>query len=126
MCTLDVRPTAILGLNNTMAVGALRGLIARNISIPEDISIASYNNIDNKELMVVRPTVHGIDSREIGLLAGKALLERLENRNIPRREIMLGGSLIPGNTVSIPYDFYPLQAARTVVKITGADNSTKR
>jgi len=100
--TLPIRPTAILGLNNTMTVGALRALLASRITVPEQMSIVSYNDIDYKELMTIRPTLHAINPAEIGELAGKALLERLANNKLPNREFILEGHMIPGNTVSIP------------------------
>jgi len=100
--TLATRPTAILGLNNTMTVGALRALLANNITVPDQMSVVSYNDIDYKELMTIRPTLHAINPAEIGKLAGKALLERLANNKLPNREFILDGHMIPGNTVSIP------------------------
>ena len=102
LCAMAEKPTAILALNNTMALGALACMKARNLSAPEDISIAAYNDIENKELMTVRPTVHSIDPRQIGLHAGRALLERLENNGLPNRDIVEKGYIIPGNAVSIP------------------------
>ena len=102
--TLPVRPTAILGFNNTLTIGALRGLLAFRIAVPEQMSVVCYNNIDNKELMTIRPTVHEIDPVKIGLMAGKALLERLADNSLPNRDLILGGRMIAGNTVSIPID----------------------
>lgn len=102
LCELPQRATAILALNNTMALGALACMKERNLSAPEDLSIAAYNNIDFIELMTVRPTVHSIDPRKIGLTTGQALLERLENRDIPYRELIINGHLVPGNAVSMP------------------------
>jgi len=88
-----------------MTIGALKGLMANNLSVPETISIASYNDIDNKELMMVRPTVHRVNPKEIGRIAGRALLERLKSNDIQNRDFILSGCLIPGNAVSMPYDF---------------------
>jgi len=101
-CNLPARPSAILGFNNTMTLGALRGLFARNISVPDQVSIAGYNSIDNRELLTVRPTIHYVDSRELGLAAGKALLERLETHGLPSRKIIINGHMVSGNTVGIP------------------------
>ena len=102
LCSLPAPPTAIIALNNTMAVGALEGLKANHLNVPEDISIASYNNVEYRDLMAVRPTVHDVDPREIGLLAGHALLERLASPKLPVREFIVEGRVIPGNAVSIP------------------------
>ena len=105
LCGLAVRPTAVLGFNNTTTIGVLRGLMANNISVPEEMSIVSYNDIEYKELMTVRPTVHEINPREIGVIAGRALLERLGAGDLPNRDFILSGRLVPGNAVSVPIDF---------------------
>ncbi|MDR2570649.1 MAG: LacI family transcriptional regulator [Oscillospiraceae bacterium] len=97
-------PTAVLGLNNTMTIGALKGLAAHNLSVPDTISVAGYNSIDNRELLSVRPCIHFIDPREIGLIAGKALLERLTTPEIPKREFVLNGYMVNGNAVGAPCD----------------------
>ena len=39
-------PTAILATNNTMTIGALKALKQLNLRIPEEISIAGFNGID--------------------------------------------------------------------------------
>ena len=102
MCTLPDKPTAVLTFNNSMALGALEGLRARSLRVPEAVSIATYNNIDFRSLMSVRPTVYHVDPRDIGLQAGYALLERLEDPGLPNRELIVKGCMIPGNAVSVP------------------------
>ena len=102
MCNLATKPTAILALNNTMALGALECIRAKNMLVPENVSIAAYNNIEFIELMTVRPTIHHINPRDIGLAAGRALLERLDKGDLPNRDIIIEGYLIPGNAVSVP------------------------
>lgn len=104
LCTLKERPTAILAFNNSMALGALECLKRKHLTAPEDISIASFNAIDHKNLMTVRPTVYSIDPKEVGMAVGRALLERLESENheITTREFIVQGILVPGNAVNIP------------------------
>lgn len=115
LCTLKEKPTAILALNNTMALGALASMKAHNLSVPEDFSIASYNDIEYKELMTIRPTVYSIDPRQIGLHVGNALLERLNDGEIPNRNIIERGLIIPGNAVSIPADsLYDKRLSETI------------
>jgi len=102
--SLPQKPTAVLGLNNTMTIGALKGLATYKISVPDSISIVGYNGIDNIDLFTTRPTIHFIDPAEVGFAAGKALLERLKRSDMPNRELMLKGHMIYGNAVSTPSD----------------------
>ena len=102
MCGLPDIPTAVLTLNNTMALGALERLKEKNLRIPEDVSLATYNEIDFRELMLVRPTVYHVNPRELGLKAGQALLERLVDSDIPNRDLIVKGHMLSGNAVSLP------------------------
>jgi len=51
------RPTSIGIMNNEMTVGALKYLRTHGIDIPEQVSIATYGNIENIELLYVQPTL---------------------------------------------------------------------
>ena len=102
LCGIEEKPTAILSYNNTMMLGALECMKQRNIRAPEDYTLATYNNIEGKELMTVRPTVYNVDPREIGLQVGDLLYERIQNNRIPYREMIVEGVIELGNTVGIP------------------------
>jgi len=102
ICAMVDRPTAVLAFNNTLALGALKGIAENHVRVPEDLSIACFNDINHRELMTVRPTVYHIDPTEVGRQVGTALLERLENPDLPYREIEAKGELISGNAVSTP------------------------
>ena len=104
LCRLPDKPTAMLSLNNMMTIGALKGFRAKNINAPEDISIASYNNIENIELMAVRPTVLDFDPKQFGVSAGTCLLNRLRDNSIQNQEIIISAKMIHGNAVSAPSD----------------------
>lgn len=99
MESLPQQPTAILGTNNVMTIGALKCLKEKNISIPEEISIAGFNGIDHLELMTVRPTVADFNPASIGLAAGKAILERIGDNTIDNREYIFSPTLVRGNSV---------------------------
>lgn len=102
LCSLKERPSAILSYNNTMMLGALECMKKKNLRAPEDYSLATYNNIEDKELMTIRPTVYNVDPREIGLQVGEALCQRFQNSRIPYREMIVEGNIELGNTVGIP------------------------
>lgn len=102
ICGMEDKPTAVLAFNNSLALGALMGMQAHNIRVPEGLSIACFNDLSHRELMAVRPTVYFIDPTEVGEMVGKALLERLEEPDLPFRTFEPKGRLITGNAVSPP------------------------
>lgn len=97
--SMDEPPTAILAMNNNMAIGALKYLRTHDIKIPEEISIVSYGDIDNAELLYVRPTIVLQDPQIIGMRAGQLLMERIIKKNkLRNREVMYLPQLIIRDT----------------------------
>jgi LacI family transcriptional regulator len=68
------RPTAILCVNDFMAIGVLRELRDRGIRVPEDVSVTGFDNIQLSEMVVPSLTTANIPRRRIGQLAFEALV----------------------------------------------------
>lgn len=99
MMRLDDRPTALLVMNNMMAIGALKYLKLHGIDIPNELSIASYGNIENLELMSIQPSIISFDPTNIGTKIGELILERISDRSLANREIIYQPLLIIGNGI---------------------------
>lgn len=94
------RPTAIIGTNNLTTIGAMKGALNHNLSVPLDISIVGFNSIENIELMHFQPTVAAFNPYQIGHAAGTAILERIHDNSIENRTFIFPPTLIQGNSVS--------------------------
>lgn len=72
---IDPLPTAIFAQNDLMAIGALVALRRAGISVPNDVSVAGYNNIPMSEH--VSPPLTTVNSRsfEVGEAAGEMIVE---------------------------------------------------
>jgi len=68
------RPTAIVCVNDYMAIGVLRELRAHNYSVPADISVTGFDNISLSEFTNPALTTLNIPREKIGQMAVKALL----------------------------------------------------
>jgi len=77
-------PTAIIAVNNLMAIGALKGAKDMGISVPEELSIIGFD--DSKLSEVVEPplTVVKQPLKEIGDVAVGLLMEQIEGEGPPR------------------------------------------
>jgi len=96
----SLSPTAIVVMNNNMFIGAVKYCKKHKIKIPENVSICSFGNINNIDLMYIQPTIVEEDPRIIGTKIGKFILERIEKNNfLPNREIVYQPKLLIGNTV---------------------------
>lgn len=56
---LPVRPTAFVGYNDEIAVGALRGLQAAGLRVPRDVSLTGFNHQDI--CLMTEPTLTTVD-----------------------------------------------------------------
>lgn len=74
---LEPRPTALIAANNFIAIGALRGLRAAGVSVPQDMSMVAFDDLP--EAIVIDPffTVVAQPAYEMGQKAMSLLLRRL-------------------------------------------------
>jgi DNA-binding LacI/PurR family transcriptional regulator len=52
-------PTALIALNDEVAVGAMHGLKEKNIRVPEDVSVTGFNNQDI--CLMTAPSLTSVD-----------------------------------------------------------------
>ena len=94
LLSLPIRPTAVLAASDTLAVGALAAARDMKVRIPEDISIAGFDDIEvaaycNPPLTTVR-----VPAYEIGQIAFKILLEMINNNSEQVQQYCLDTSVI--------------------------------
>lgn len=97
---LEHPPTAIIAMNNELCTGALRYCRENGIRIPEELSICSYGQLRDDDLLYVQPSYVTMDPQIIGKRIGESLLNRIANKNkVSNREIRYSPKLIAGNGV---------------------------
>jgi LacI family transcriptional regulator len=72
-------PTAVFAAADMMAVGAIRAIHAAGLSVPDDIAVVGFDDIKLAELLSPPLTTIRQDMLGIGLAAGRALVEQIEN-----------------------------------------------
>lgn len=83
LLALPQRPTAIIAINDLLAIGALRAIIDSGLSVPADISLLSYDDIHTAKYMVPRLTTVSKDISSLGRTAVQMLLARLQEPDRP-------------------------------------------
>lgn len=92
------RPTALICFNNTQARQVIEHLKARDVAVPEDISVAGCGGET-----VAGLTCHQADWYELGRTAVKVLLAAIEEGDdFSPEHILLPQSLIIGQTTALP------------------------
>jgi len=82
MLALTEPPTAVFAAADMMAVGAIRSMHAAGLSVPGDLAIVGFDDIRLAELLSPPLTTVRQDMVGIGLAAGRALVEQIENPDV--------------------------------------------
>lgn len=93
---LKSRPTAIFASNDEMAIGVLRHLRERGVSVPNEISVAGFDDIQISSLIHPSLTSIHVNISELGSLAVERLLFLLNSgqRRTSSSRIVLPATLI--------------------------------
>ena len=94
LLTLSSPPTALLTINDFLAIGALRAIKDLGMDVPRDISLFGYDNVPLAKYLVPRLSTASKDGEKMGRKAVQLLLARLQNPDRPRQEIRLPARLI--------------------------------
>lgn len=102
---LDItpQPTALFAANNLIAFGAIRAVRERGLRIPEDISIATFDDLPLTLMVDPFLTVAAQPAYEIGSRATELLLSRLAGEGPAAiQEIVLPTELIVRGSTAVP------------------------
>jgi len=97
-------PTAIFATNDYMALGTYQAIVEEGMKIPEDMALVGFNDIEFTSMKGIELTTIGQKKYEMGAMAVKTLVERIEGRKTGySKEIILEPELIIRKTCG----FYP-------------------
>jgi LacI family transcriptional regulator len=96
------RPTAIIVINDLLAIATLRAIADCGLSVPRDVSIISYDDIDFASYLTpALTTVHG-NAEEMGRAAVRLIFERIRDPSRPPQRIAIASQLIVRETTGPP------------------------
>jgi len=87
-------PTAIFTIADMLALGAMKTIKKAGLKIPDDIALASFNNIPAAELVDPQLTTVAAPTIQMGREAMKMLQILIEGKTPARREIILPTTLV--------------------------------
>ena len=77
------RPTAVFCGNDVLAIGALKAAKEMGLSVPEDVSITGFDDIEIASLAEPALTTVHVPHREMGRRAAGMLIEMVKNQSTP-------------------------------------------
>ena len=93
-------PTALFVCNDLMAIGALCAAHEMTVKVPEELSIIGFDDIALASMTIPRLSTISQPKQNIGKIITKLLLERIRDRSLPTRKIVLQPQLIMRNSCS--------------------------
>lgn len=98
----DIKPTAIFAVTDHLAQCVYQAADDLGLSIPADLSVVGYSNLDFTTKM--QPPLTTIEQRpfEIGVAAAELVLKRLKKSNPQAMKESVSGELIVRNSTSKP------------------------
>ncbi len=86
---LPAPPTALLVMNDVMAVGALRAAAAAGVSVPGDLSLVGFDNREFSDYLQPRITTMDLPLHDMGYSAMKALVRIVNGEEAVQEEVPL-------------------------------------
>lgn len=71
------RPTAVLAASDNLAIGAMQCLLEQGLSIPGDVSVMGFDDLDIAAHPMLRLSTVAFDFHELGVLAARTLIDAL-------------------------------------------------
>ncbi|GAA3021417.1 LacI family DNA-binding transcriptional regulator [Streptosporangium longisporum] len=100
---LPERPTALVAFNDKMAVGVLRAAAERGLRVPEDLSVAGFDDIDLSRATWPMLTTVRQPLQEMGRMAVTLLMRLLSRHTLEALHVSLGTDVIVrGSTGPVP------------------------
>jgi DNA-binding LacI/PurR family transcriptional regulator len=87
-------PDAILAASDSLALGALAALQARNIQVPEDLALVGYNDIPAASLVTPGLTTAAVPAARMGEIALEILRQLMDGKKPTRRTEILPIDLV--------------------------------
>jgi LacI family transcriptional regulator len=91
---MNPRPTAIFALNDLMALGALRAAAEAGYSVPRDLAVVGYDDLELARFTNPPLTTIAQPKKEIGAQAVNLLVDRMSRKSRPTSRLVLPPELI--------------------------------
>jgi DNA-binding LacI/PurR family transcriptional regulator len=94
LLALDEPPTAIFTIADTLALGVLKRLKKSGRRVPEDMALASVDNIAVAELVEPSLTTVDLPARQMGMEAMHMLQNLIDGKKLPVEQMVLPTELV--------------------------------
>ncbi len=86
---LDPRPTAVFAINNLVAVGAVKALREQGLTVPGDMALVAFDDIEHVAALNPFLTVMPQPAETFGTIAVQLLFDRILGRGQPQPRLVV-------------------------------------
>ncbi|HEY8287241.1 MAG TPA: LacI family DNA-binding transcriptional regulator [Chloroflexota bacterium] len=91
---LPAPPTAMVAVNDHVAIAALQAALTRGRRVPEDVALVGFDDIPVAAWLSVPLTTVAQSKEEQGAIAAALLLDQIENSTMPMQRVILQPRLV--------------------------------
>lgn len=102
LLTRGPRPTAVICVNDLVAIGAMKAASRLGVRVPDDCSIVGCDDLELARLVTPELTTVAVPARELGARAARLLVRRLAGKELPGATRPLPVRLVVRGTTAIP------------------------
>lgn len=84
----EEKPDVIVAANDEMAIGVLKALKAAHVSVPEDISVTGFDDIELSRYVTPKLTTVHRPKYELGLLAAHEMISLLKGNKASHQQVL--------------------------------------
>lgn len=92
-------PAALFATSDLMAIGAMKAIVEKHISIPEQVSLIGLDNIFLSEYSLPPLTTIDYPKREMGYKGMKMLIDYIDGKSVEKKRILLKTQIIERKSV---------------------------
>ncbi len=101
LLSLPEPPTCIFYPDDYSALGGIREINSRKLTLGQDISIVGYDGIMLTSMMIPPLTTYEQDGVKMGNLMAESLINKIENKKLQTEgKIIVGGRMLKGGSVA--------------------------
>ncbi|GKU23481.1 LacI family DNA-binding transcriptional regulator [Clostridium folliculivorans] len=91
---LPNRPTAVFCSNDDMAIGAIKAVFEKGLSVPKDISIVGFDNIGFAEYATPALTTIKRPMEEISIIGGRTIIDLIDKKDYKGEKVYIKTELV--------------------------------
>jgi LacI family transcriptional regulator len=106
LLTMRDAPSALFTADGVMSTGALEAISALKLTIPGDVSLLCFDDLDWMQFVAQGITAIAQPAHQIGASAAELLLKRMAGAGAPFEHLVLSAQLVERNSIAVGHNHF--------------------